>query len=119
MEEKSINDRFEKAETLLNVHLEGRKSQKASSVSKVTAEKVVRDSFTMPQADYDLIDSLKKKSLQSGIQVTKSEILRAGLLALDQMKINEFLRKIETVEKIKTGRPKLNSESSIVNSKRS
>jgi hypothetical protein len=105
VEEKSVQDRFEKAETLLGDN----KKEGLSSEIKIRREekiKVVRDSFTMPQTDYELITALKKRSLESGIQTTKSEILRAGLLALNQMTEVEFVSKIETVEKIKTGRPK-------------
>jgi hypothetical protein len=103
VEEKSVQDRFEKAETLL-----GKKEGLSPEIKITQVEKlkVVRDSFTMPQTDYELITTLKKRSLESGIQATKSEILRAGLLALNQMTEVEFVSKIETVEKIKTGRPK-------------
>ncbi len=105
VEEKSVQDRFEKAETLLGDN----KKEGLSAEIKIQREekiKVVRDSFTMPQTDYELITALKKRSLESGIQTTKSEILRAGLSALNQMTEVEFVSKIEAVEKIKTGRPK-------------
>ncbi len=105
VEEKSVQDRFEKAETLFGDN----KMESLSPEIKIRREekiKVVRDSFTMPQTDYELITALKKRSLESGIQTTKSEILRAGLSALNQMTEVEFVSKIEAVEKIKTGRPK-------------
>ncbi len=106
MEEQTVKDRFEKAETLLGekqaagIHKKGNEKRKEDQV------KVVRDSFTMPQTDYDLITLLKKRALQAGNETNKSEVLRAGLLALNQMSEAEFLDKITTVEKIKTGRPK-------------
>jgi len=109
VEEKSVQDRFEKAETLLGDNKGEDKRDISSGKTKTRPPekiKVVRDSFTMPQTDYELITALKKRSLESGIQTTKSEILRAGLLALNQMTNVEFISKIETVEKIKTGRPK-------------
>ncbi len=110
VEEKSVQDRFEKAETLLGDNKGDNKKEISSGETETRPQqekiKVVRDSFTMPQTDYELITALKKRSLESGIQTTKSEILRAGLLALNQMTNVEFISKIETVEKIKTGRPK-------------
>ncbi|MDQ3713884.1 MAG: hypothetical protein M3388_16925 [Acidobacteriota bacterium] len=110
VEEKSVQDRFEKAETLLGDNKGDDKKEISSGETETRPQqekiKVVRDSFTMPQTDYELITALKKRSLESGIQTTKSEILRAGLLALNQMTNVEFISKIETVEKIKTGRPK-------------
>ncbi len=105
MEEISVQARFEKAETLLNDDKKGDPLPE-KKIRRQEQPKVVRDSFTMPQSDYELITALKNRSLKSGIQTTKSEILRAGLLALSQMTETEFVSNIENVEKIKTGRPK-------------
>jgi hypothetical protein len=71
-----------------------------------TKVKVVRDSFTMPQADYDLIATLKEKSAKAGLHAKKSELLRAGLQALAKMSAAQLKRTIAGLEKIKTGRPK-------------
>lgn len=68
--------------------------------------KVVRDSFTMPQADYDLIAALKQKALKAGLHVKKSELLRASLKALDKLSAAQLKRSLTALEKIKTGRPK-------------
>jgi hypothetical protein len=68
--------------------------------------KVVRDSFTMPQADYDLIAVLKQKALKSGLHVKKSELLRASLKVLVKLSAAQLNRAISGLEKIKTGRPK-------------
>ncbi len=68
--------------------------------------KVVRDSFTMPQTDYDLIAALKQKALQSGLHVKKSELLRASLQALSKLTGPQLKRALSSLEKIKTGRPK-------------
>jgi len=68
--------------------------------------KVVRDSFTMPQSDYELIAVLKQKALKSGLQVKKSELLRASLHALSKLTAAQLKRAISSLEVIKTGRPK-------------
>jgi translation initiation factor IF-3 len=68
--------------------------------------KVVRDSFTMPQEDYELIAALKQKALKSGLHVKKSELLRASLQALSKLTAAQLKRAISGLEKIKTGRPK-------------
>ena len=70
-----------------------------------TAQRVVRDSFTMPLADYALIGSLKVKCLGMGIAVKKSELLRAGLHALMQISDQNFVEVVSAVESVKTGRP--------------
>ncbi|MBU0620536.1 MAG: hypothetical protein KJ795_01690 [Gammaproteobacteria bacterium] len=70
--------------------------------------KVVRDSFSMPQADYDLIAALKQKALQGGLHVKKSELLRASLQVLSKLSVAQLKRAVAGLEKIKTGRPKKN-----------
>ena len=68
--------------------------------------KVVRDSFTMPQVDYDKIAELKQICRKAGLQVKKSELLRAGLLALSKLSLLQLERAIVQLTPIKTGRPK-------------
>ncbi len=68
--------------------------------------KVVRDSFTMPQTDYDLIAALKQKALSAGLHVKKSELLRISLQTLSKLNAAQLKRAIAGLEKIKTGRPK-------------
>lgn len=68
--------------------------------------KVVRDSFTMPQNEYQKIAEIKETCLKAGLPVKKSEVLRAGLKALADLKTTQLRRALADVEKIKTGRPK-------------
>ncbi|MDR6411052.1 hypothetical protein [Paraburkholderia terricola] len=68
-------------------------------------DKVVRDSFTMPKSDYDKIAALKKKCLDAGVPVKKSELLRAGLLMLESAAPKRLLAAVSSVEAVKTGRP--------------
>jgi hypothetical protein len=82
---------------------EKKHKKEKKSDSKV---KVVRDSFTMPQADYDLIAQLKQKALQADLHVKKSELLRASLQVLSKLNAAQLKRAITSLEKIKTGRPK-------------
>jgi hypothetical protein len=68
--------------------------------------KLIRDSFTMPFFDYDLIDALKIKALNAKVVVKKSELLRAGLLALSKLSSKELTALVGTLAVVKTGRPK-------------
>ena len=68
--------------------------------------KVVRDSFTMPQADYDLIAELKLKAQTAALHAKKSELLRAGLRLLSKLSAAQLKRAVAGLEKIKTGRPR-------------
>jgi hypothetical protein len=82
------------------------KVEKAKKAGKrEEAPKVVRDSFTMPKDDYDLIAELKKKCAEIGIGAKKGELLRAGLKALSALSPAQLKTRLAGVEKIKTGRP--------------
>jgi hypothetical protein len=72
---------------------------------RVKPGKVVRDSFTMPLADYGLIGVLKRRCLNLGIAMKKSELLRAGLTALQRLPDPDLAQLVATVESVKTGRP--------------
>lgn len=68
--------------------------------------KVVRDSFTLPENDYALIAKAQERALDVRLSVTKGEVLRAGLHALERMSNEELLAILQTVEKLKPGRRK-------------
>lgn len=74
-------------------------------IPKRKKPKLVRDGFTMPEADYALLGTLKKRALAAGREVKKSELLRAGLRALAALPDAPFLAAVEGVERIKPGRP--------------
>ena len=84
------------------------KPEKKIKKDKKIQEKVnvVRDSFTMPQTDYDLISEIKQRALKAGLHVKKSELLRAGLQALAKLTTVQLKQTVTKLEKIKTGRPK-------------
>ncbi|HMN92949.1 MAG TPA: hypothetical protein PKC60_06940 [Hydrogenophaga sp.] len=67
--------------------------------------KLVRDSFTIPKGEYAAIDLLKTRAVALGTSVKKSELLRAGLLALQGMNDAGFKQAIAAVPQLKTGRP--------------
>lgn len=68
--------------------------------------KLIRDSFTMPAFDFDLIDALKAKALNGKAAVKKSELLRAGLHALSKLDSKQLIALVGTLTLVKTGRPK-------------
>jgi hypothetical protein len=84
------------------------KKGKKINVKAENKVKVVRDSFTMPQNDYAKIAELKQVCLKAGVQVKKSELLRAGLHALGKLSVAQLKQTIAQMEHIKTGRPKKN-----------
>ena len=67
--------------------------------------KLVRDSFTIPKAEYSVLDELKQRAGKLGSAVKKSELLRAGIKALAAMNDAALLVALKAVPAIKTGRP--------------
>ncbi len=68
--------------------------------------KPVRDSFTMPEADFALVATLKSRTLSAQRATKKSELLRAGLHALAAMSTPELIKALNRLEPIAVGRPK-------------
>ncbi|MEP6824194.1 MAG: hypothetical protein ABI919_05205 [Ramlibacter sp.] len=67
--------------------------------------KLVRDSFTIPKAEYTVLEALKQRAAMSGLPAKKSEVLRAGIKALAALSDTGFAAAMAAVPAIKTGRP--------------
>ncbi|CCD30319.1 hypothetical protein CAGGBEG34_800002 [Candidatus Glomeribacter gigasporarum BEG34] len=68
--------------------------------------KVVRDTFSIPESDYLLLNKCKNRGIEFKCVVNKSEIVRAGLILLNKLPDEEFVKALKLVKKIKMGRPK-------------
>jgi len=77
----------------------------AEKTSKQKKPKLVRDSFTIPKAEYLVLDDLKQRAVRTGTPTKKSELLRAGIKALAAMTDAGFKAALSAVPTIKTGRP--------------
>lgn len=93
------------AKAALTAHAKEAKATKGPKEEKPRKAKMVRDSFTMPADDYSRIGELKKRCLQAGVHVKKSELLRAGLISLSALPDAALIKAVEQLERIKTGRP--------------
>lgn len=82
------------------------KTLKIVKPEKPKKPKLVRDSFTIPKAEYLVLDELKQRAARLAHPVKKSELLRAGIKALAQLADAGFLAAVQAVPAIKTGRPK-------------
>ncbi|TPG23448.1 hypothetical protein EAH83_14710 [Variovorax ginsengisoli] len=69
-------------------------------------EKLVRDSFTMPSEDFALIAALKNRALMFKRPAKKSELLRAGLHALQALSAPALRAALDALTPLKAGRPK-------------
>ncbi len=81
------------------------KAVKPAKVEKPKKPKLVRDSFTIPKAEYVVLDGLKQRAAKLTRPAKKSELLRAGIKALAALSDAAFLTALEQVPAIKTGRP--------------
>ena len=78
------------------------KPVKAEKPIKAKKQKLVRDSFAMPEGEYALIGELKKRLAG---EYKKSELLRAGVIVLAALNDTELKAVMSHIERIKTGRP--------------
>ena len=90
------------------------KKSKAAAPEKEKKSKLVRDSFTIPKDEYAVIDALKARALPLGMAIKKSELLRAGLMALAAMSDAKFKAALAAVPTLKTGRPSSKGETDAV-----
>lgn len=78
---------------------------KMEKPAKAKKPKLVRDSFTIPKAEYTVLDDLKQRAGKLLSPAKKSELIRAGVKALAAMSDTAFLAALKAVPAIKTGRP--------------
>lgn len=85
------------------------KADKASKAGKPADKpkkpKLVRDSFTIPKPEYEVIAQLKLRAAKLGQTPKKSELLRAGIKALAAMNDAALVASLASVPPVKTGRP--------------
>lgn len=67
---------------------------------------VIRENFSFPPGDSELIEILRKRAAREGVLLNRSELLRAGLAALSKLSDAEIATIGGQVPKLKTGRPK-------------
>jgi hypothetical protein len=68
--------------------------------------KLVRDSFTIPKAEYAVLNELKQRATRLTQPAKKSELLRAGIALLKGLSDQAFLTALAAVPNLKTGRPR-------------
>ena len=77
----------------------------ANDKSASKKPKLVRDSFTIPKNEFAAIETLKARAIALGTSVKKSELLRAGLMALQGLSDAAYKAAVAAVPTLKTGRP--------------
>ncbi|MFD2365773.1 hypothetical protein [Pseudoduganella sp. GCM10020061] len=85
-----------------------RRKKPAATLVRETHDRasLVRDSFTMPEAEYALLAQAKQACLKAGIDVKKSELLRIAVAQLGRMDGAALKKALAKLPIIKTGRPR-------------
>jgi hypothetical protein len=78
---------------------------KPEKALKPVKPKLIRDSFTIPKDEYQVLADLKTRMTKLMQPAKKSELLRAGLKALAAMPDATIKKALLAVPSIKTGRP--------------
>jgi hypothetical protein len=84
------------------------KTPKAAKPANEKKPKLVRDSFTLPQADHELIKQCKKTALAAGRETKKSEVVRAAIQSFAALPAARQIAAYGKLQAIALGRPKGN-----------
>lgn len=81
-------------------------AEKKPAKLKLKKPKLVRDSFAMPENEYEVLREVKKACMKAGIDIKKSELLRVGVALLKKQAPNEIQATLSALMPLKAGRPK-------------
>jgi hypothetical protein len=87
-------------------------AEQAAETPRVPKAKLVRDSFTIPKAEYTTLNELRQRATRLAQPAKKSELLRAGIELLRSLSDQAFLAALAAVPNLKTGRPKKDGDES-------
>ena len=116
--DSDLKKRIQQAEDVLSTKTS---SNKKHSTNKITTKvepalteinpiKVIKENYTMPESDYQLLETLRIKFASTGNILSKSETIRAGLLALAKLDNNELANIASALIKLKPGRVPLRTK---------
>ena len=95
-ETQAVNQRFRDADRFTQPRRPRRPKPAGRAVT-------VRDTFSFPQPDHELLSELQGRCLADGFIASKSELVRAGLHALARMRPQALREALEGLEKRKPG----------------
>jgi hypothetical protein len=76
-----------------------------ADVAKEKKIKMVRDSIYIPKTEFLVLGEIKTRAGKLGIEVKKTELIRAGIKVVTALTDTAFVAAIRAVPNIKTGRP--------------
>ena len=81
-------------------------AEKKKDKPKAKKQKLVRDSFTMPEEEYAALGEMKKACIKAGMAVKKSELLRVAVSLLRKMDMPDLQQALDGLTPVKAGRPR-------------
>lgn len=88
------------------VVLESESDTQVGATEHAKKQKLIRDGFTMPEAEYRVLEEVKKACLAEGFAVKKSELLRVGVALLRDLDPRDLQALVAGLAPLKVGRPK-------------
>ncbi len=80
--------------------------EQSNEKNKVKKPKLIRDSFTIPENEYQALADLKKQCLKAGVEIKKSDLIRIGIASLKVLSVVQLRTAKDALQKLKVGRPK-------------
>lgn len=99
-ESAAVEQRFDDAERFTRA--DARRLSR-SDHSEERERSTVRDTFSFPSSDHQLLVKLQARCFTAGFSASKSEIVRAGLHGLMNMSHEAFVSTLNNLEKLKPG----------------
>jgi len=73
---------------------------------KPKKDKLIRDSFTIPESEYNVLADIKKACLEAAVDVKKSQLIRIAIAQLSGMSMPRLSAALKSLAVVQTGRPK-------------
>jgi hypothetical protein len=103
-EEQAVDSRFERAETVLARGGRKARQPEPAAAPAAAAAKVVRDSFSMPEDEYETIGKAQKRLIKKELVANKSQVVRMAFALLNRVDDKELVRLFEALPEVRAGR---------------
>jgi Arc/MetJ-type ribon-helix-helix transcriptional regulator len=105
LQESNLEDRYRKADSVALIPAAADSPQPSPDSTASEAKSYVKHgTYSMPQEDYQLIEDILTKLLQTGRQTTKSEIIRAAVYRLSDFDIEQLVEAVNRLKKVRPGK---------------
>ncbi len=74
--------------------------------AKPKKDKLIRDSFTIPESEYKVLADIKKACLDAAVEVKKSQLIRIAIAQLSNMSVPKLSAALKSLAVVQAGRPK-------------